>query len=158
MSRAINQDILLDTAKGEPILNSQETIINHPLAAQALVDRIVHPSLLRSNPNPRYNCHGLTFGSRRTAILEDSEVTHILQQDGYRVIPLSAVLPGDIAIYYAEDGTIDHSAVVVSKPDAITHIPFVYGKWGVIGPEVFHLATEGPDYAISDIRYYRIYI
>ena len=158
MPRAVGQDILLDTAIGTPVPNSQTFTIGLPLAAQALVRKVLSStSILRTLPNPRYNCHGLSLGARRTAILEDATVTYILSDDGYQPIQPRDVLPGDLAIYYAELGAIDHSAIVVSRPESPTWIPFVISKWGVIGPEVFHLATDPvPGYAVADIRYYRI--
>lgn len=153
---APNQAIRLDTSQGTPIPNDQATAIPHPLAAQRLVGRVAFPAVLRVSPHPRYNCHGLTFASRRAAVLADTDVTLIIQEDGYRSIQTPDVLPGDVAIYFAHNGGIDHSAIVVSKPDDLTRVPFVCSKWGVIGPEVVHLATDTtPRYDISDIRYYR---
>jgi hypothetical protein len=129
-----------------------------PLAARALVGRVVFPSTLRSQPHPRYNCHGLSLAARRTAILEDATVLYILNQDGYQLIQSREVLPGDLAVYYTDSGAIDHSAIVVTKPEPPAWIPFVISKWGVIGPEVLHIATDPtPGYALSDIRYYRIF-
>lgn len=156
MARASGQDILLDTAKGVPVPNTQATSITHPLASEALERSIAFPSQLRARAHPRYNCHGLTFASRRTAIHEDREVGRILQDDGYRPVDMRYALPGDIAIYFTDRGSIDHSALVVSKPEPPTWVPFVCSKWGVIGPEVYHLATQCPEYAIANIRYYRI--
>src|SRR5437773_11543121 len=46
----------------------------------------------RTGPSPIYNCHGLTFASRRTRI---PDVTEVLADDGYQELPLKDVLPGD---------------------------------------------------------------
>jgi len=157
MPRAPGQDVLLDTAIGNPVPNTQASTITMPLAAQGLVSKVISPSVIRAVPHPRYNCHGLSLGARRTAILDDATVSTILEDDGYKPIQSRDVLPGDLAIYYTEEGTIDHSAIVVSKPESPAWIPLVVSKWGVIGSEVLHPATDlTPGYAVADIRYYRI--
>ena len=147
---------MLDTARGQPILNVQVASISHPLAARALEAQAAAHAILRARTNPRFNCHGLTFAARRTAIHEDSEVLKILRSDGYVRVPLAEVLPGDVAVYYTSESTIDHSAVVVTSPAPPTNVPLVCSKWGVIGPEVIHSATECLEYAVADIRYYRV--
>jgi hypothetical protein len=159
VSKTFNQDILLDSATGKCIPNTQETKISHPLAANALKDSISFPSILRVNPNPKYNCHGLTFASKRTSILGDAEIFAILKEDDYREIQYENILPGDIAIYHSESGEIEHSAIIISIPTRDSLIPFVYSKWGVIGPEVIHLLNDNKytEYSISKIRYYRMH-
>lgn len=152
--RAPDQDILLDTSLGRAIPNAQARTIQHPLAAKALEESITFPSALRLATDPQYNCHGLTLAGRRAGVHEDAEVTRVLQEDGFAVIEREHVLPGDLAIYYSDTG-IDHSALVVTKPEAPGYIPFVVSKWGVFGPEVFHLATTTPGYSTSRIIYYR---
>lgn len=127
-----------------------------PLASRALEARVVFPSYLRAPAHPRYNCHGLTFASRRTAIHEDDDIHSILYEDGYKEVDITEVSPGDVAIYYTNEGTIDHSALVVSKPLPPLNMPVVCSKWGVIGPEVVHMLTNCPDYAVSNIHYFRI--
>ena len=154
MPKAPNQDILLDTSAGNAIWNTQAPAILMPAAAQALVDEIAYPSRLRSMPHPRYNCHGLTFGSRRAAI-DDAAITMILAEDGYQPVANRAdVLPGDVALYISDAG-IEHSAIVASVPEGPLFDPFVYSKWGVLGPEVYHLVSAC-EYAKNDIRYYRV--
>lgn len=156
MSRAPGQDILLDTSAGSPVPNEHNTIISQPLAAAAWESKVAAPSIMRSRTDPRFNCHGLTFGSRRTAIYDDADVIRIIREDGYKAITtLADVLPGDVALYFADDGSIDHSAVVVSMAGNLG-VPFVVSKWGPNGPEVYHLATSCFEYSINDIRYYRV--
>lgn len=48
-----------------------------------------------------YNCYGLVFASRRTAIVGEEDVEAILEDDGYRKLPWdpAAWMVGDIAIY-----------------------------------------------------------
>lgn len=103
----------------------------------------------------RYNCHGLTFASRRTGIWDAESVTKILKMDGYEKIQPSDVLPGDVLLYVSAEGDIEHSAVVVIKPTRESlNIPIVFSKWG-IGPEFIHPANNCP-YAFNNHEYYRI--
>jgi hypothetical protein len=153
---ALPGKIRMDTALGTAIENDQAPYITYPLASARLEASIVFPKFLRARTNPRYNCHGLTFGSRRTAILSDAEITTILQEDGYSpVVDRKDVLPGDVVVYFAADGTIEHSAVVASRPLAPFYVPEVFSKWGPGGPELLHAATDCP-YAVGDLRYYRV--
>jgi hypothetical protein len=153
--RGDGQAILLDTASATPVANEQSTQIQHPLATQALEAKAQRDAVLRASSHPRYNCHGLTFASRRTAILPDAEVSKILKEDGYQRIDVRDVLPGDVAVYHDAQGGIDHSGIVFTRPSDSLGIPMIVSKWGVIGPEVYHSATVVPEYAIADIRYYR---
>jgi hypothetical protein len=49
-----------------------------------------------------YNCHGLTFASRRTRIYD---VQQVLAEDAYEHIPLNEVEPGDVIVYFYGKGT-----------------------------------------------------
>jgi hypothetical protein len=155
VTQADGQSILMDTATGSAILNFQAPAITQPVQAQALEAKIVAPRVLRGPSHPRYNCHGLTFGARRSAILEDSQVSRILAEDGYQPVIAAEALPGDCVIYFDTDGAIDHSGVVVSSPPHPMNVPLVCSKWGY-GPEVIHAALDVGGYAIVDLRYYRV--
>lgn len=78
--------------------------------------RIRHRS---AGPCHTYNCHGLTFASRRTRIWDPAEVQKILNEDGYKRVEVYAdISAGDIAIYRApvvSGGSIDHSGIVVQR-------------------------------------------
>lgn len=102
-------------------------------------------------PSGIYNCHGLTFGSRRTAISDPSEILKIIEEDDYVEVRYREVLTGDIAIYF-KDGDVEHSGVVVGKTEA-GH-PRILSKWGKLH-EVVHLVEECP-YDASDVKYFRI--
>lgn len=108
----------------------------------------------RSGPLAAYNCHGFTFASRRTWIEEVAEVHKILDQDGYREIPLDEALPGDVIVYFAENGDAEHSGIVVAAPEGILKIPVICSKWGGYG-EVIHDANYGP-YNTGIWKFYRI--
>ena len=105
----------------------------------------------------RYNCHGLTFGSRRAEIDgENSTISMILNEDCFVALKTSEpVQPGDIAIYYDEDGDIQHSGIVAEIRVSTfgAPVPFVWSKWGK-GPEVVHSANSG-EYNSCSIVFYR---
>ena len=111
-------------------------------------------AVFREPPNPIYNCHGLIFASRRTGITNNNALQTILHDDGYQEITPADVLPGDIILYYYEDGDVEHSGVVISKPDSQLRIPWVLSKWGRF-KEVVHYANDCP-YDFSYFRYYRV--
>jgi len=102
-----------------------------------------------------YNCHGLTFGSRRTQIIDPAEVRKILIQDGYLKIERPDILAGDIVVYVGPDGDIEHSGLVmeVDKTMMIQN-PIVLSKWGV-AHEVVHNLTDCP-YTSSNVEFYRV--
>jgi hypothetical protein len=104
-------------------------------------------------PNPIYNCHGLTFASRRTGIYDIGALQTILGEDGYTEIDRANVLPGDIILYFGDDGDIEHSGVIISEPDKQLHVPKVFSKWGRY-KEAVHWAHICP-YNFK-VRYYRV--
>ena len=108
---------------------------------------------IRTSSDPEYNCHGLTFASRRTGIHDPAVLSLILEDDRYREVPLTDVLPGDVILYHNRLGDIEHSGVVASKPGAIG-IPYVFSKWGKF-MEVFHLANRCP-YTYELPKFYRV--
>lgn len=97
-----------------------------------------------------YNCHGLTFGARRTWIDDPSEIAKILDEDDYEEIEIEDVLIGDIAVYYS-DGDAEHSGHVVEITPAG---PRIVSKWAGCH-EVVHLIFESP-YDADNVKYYRI--
>lgn len=102
-----------------------------------------------------YNCHGMTFASRRTMITLPSEIRKILEEDEYLNINETEVLPGDVAIYMKENGEIEHSATVLTEPSKETLlIPRVVSKWGKY-KEVIHWVSDCP-YKWDKILYYRV--
>ena len=149
--------IRLDTALGNPIMNSHPRENRRPVAEAQLEAAVMasHTQALRGRSHPNYNCHGLTFASRRTGIpTQGAEIRKVLSQDGYIEVNRADVLPGDILLYWAEDGSLDHSALVVSRPQGEFAIPEVASKWGW-GPEVLHSATDC-DYDLADLKFYRL--
>jgi hypothetical protein len=114
-------------------------------------------AIWRTMPTGLYNCHGLTFASKRTRIYSNQEIRKIIKEDGYKEINLDDVFPGDIILYIVGFGQIDHSGIVLTI-DKIgnTKIPIILSKWGN-GSEVVHAYTNCP-YFKSDgkVEYYRL--
>ena len=100
-------------------------------------------------PTRKYNCHGLTFASRRTWIWKASEIAKVLADDEYKPIDVHNVLPGDIVVY-DQNGDAEHSGVVIKRGFP----PIVLSKWGP-AHEVVHRANYCP-YDSMRILYYRI--
>ena len=110
----------------------------------------------RSNPTPHYNCHGLTFASRRTGIFENEVLQQILRDDGYLEVARDSVLPGDVILYFDEYGGCEHSGIVISRPQADNlYVPWVCSKWGKYA-ELLHLANDCP-YSFANVKYYRVH-
>ena len=147
--------IVLQTRQGNAIPNSQSHEITPSETTQFRDCEKTHPyAKFRSPPNPIYNCHGLVFASKRTGIHRSDVFQTILDDDGYTEIEREDVLPGDVALYYNEDGDIEHSAIVTSEPDKNLKIPQVVSKWGRY-KEAVHAANDCP-YTFFNVRYYRV--
>ena len=147
--------IALQTRNRNNIPNSQSHEISAFEKAQAPYYERKFPHVkFRTPPNPIYNCHGLTFASKRTGISLTNALQTIIHDDGYTIVNRDEVLPGDIIIYYSEDGDIEHSGIVVSERDKQWKMPLVVSKWGKYS-EVVHLAYDCP-YTMANARYYRV--
>ena len=152
--------IALETRRKSSIKNTQSRDIT-PL--YKTVDRKYRlqyrnqPHQFRTpGPSAVYNCHGLTFASRRTTVWESSEIAKILDEDDYKEVKEKNILPGDLAVYYAlEDGDPQHSAIVL-KTEEVAGVRqiWVLSKWGHCS-EVNHWLWQCP-YEKCTIRFYRI--
>jgi hypothetical protein len=101
-------------------------------------------------PSFVYNCHGLTFAARRTAIFDPNVVKQILAQDDYIEVNYRDLIAGDIVVYY-KDGDVEHSGIVVE----VTQVgPRVLSKWGHLH-EVIHMIGEC-EYDASGAKYFRV--
>jgi hypothetical protein len=148
------QKLALQTRKGgtiENLMNPAELYAGVDLQVAALRATYPNASHRPVGPSARYNCHGLTFASRRTAIGDSGQVQRILNDDAYRKLDLGEnPSPGDIAVY-REGGDIIHSGVIVGSRDGI---PMVLGKWGDC-QEVIHAVSYCP-YNTAAVSYYRL--
>jgi hypothetical protein len=106
--------------------------------------------------DPMYNCHGLTFASRRTQISHTADVIHVLREDGYRLIKATDVLPGDVIVYWEDDGEISHTGIVVEVRDGMTRSFRIWSKWSAFGKEVVHWADQCPYAGCHRMGFYRL--
>jgi hypothetical protein len=132
--------IALATSKGRPIPNMRwEARAPEAMAEAAkLVLEGGSGRELRSLAS-EYNCVGMVFATRRTAIDPD-KVPMILEDDDFEEVDKPAyVVPGDIVVYERDD-SISHVAVVVENVSDLmsgTSKIRVLSQWGSDG-EYFH--------------------
>ena len=151
------QSICLNTSLGNEIPNDQSGEVTHGETLKDSHDihsHGVNPSFIRLTPSVRFNCHGMVFASRRTRIEQPQLIRQILQDDGYREVNYSDIIPGDVVLYIGEDSDIEHSGVVVKAPSNSLEVPLVCSKWGK-GSEVIHAFNRCP-YNHANVKYYRI--
>jgi hypothetical protein len=135
--------IRLQTSTGRDIPNVQGSEIsafekNWASDLQDTFPRVI----LRTSLSALYNCHGLTLASRRTRLTDPIWVTRVLEDDKYENVSLKDALPGDLVMYYGDDGDATHSGIVVSNEPPL-FVPRVLSKWGS-GPEVIHQLHDVP--------------
>ncbi len=150
----VRKSIALQTRAGTHIHNEQSFALSnydHHVNEQQI--RRHDPLEVRLQTSAVYNCHGLCFASRRTRVYEIDDILRLLEEDKYVGVEAENVLPGDVVLYVADDGDIEHSGVVVSPPEDLG-IPKVVSKWGA-GVEAIHWANRCP-YNPSQLRYYRV--
>ncbi|KKL65048.1 hypothetical protein LCGC14_2158890 [marine sediment metagenome] len=142
--------IPLTTRTGREIPNNQDPD-PPPSRARLYVEHYgkSHPfAKMRRWPTGQYNCHGMTFASRRTGIWERAPefVGLILKDDGYDQVLFEDVHEGDIVVYY-RGNEIEHTAVVigVKKDDTLIGgaAVTVISKWAC-GAEYVHDIRECP--------------
>lgn len=122
------------------------------LESQGYVAKFPSPCRHRpTKPTNRYNCHGMTFASRRSAIIHPEQVRKILNQDGYIRIDKAHVVPGDIIIYPTEEGDVEHSGLVLAA-EGLSIV--VVSKWGR-SHEVIHPFNVSP-YDARYVEFWRI--
>ena len=102
-----------------------------------------------------YNCFGMVFASRRTAIYDEDglQVARILSDDGYRKVAQEKdVLPGDLALYYGEPGRrLLHVAVIMQKEKL--GVLFALSKWNdTSGEDEHHVQNHCWDDKYDNVR------
>lgn len=107
----------------------------------------------RTEPSVGYNCHGMTFASRRTWIYRAASIRDILADDVYEEVQLTDVLPGDIVVYYSETADPNHSAIVVEWTQDLVQ-PIVCSKWAHAG-EFIHGLRDCPELYGPITRFFR---
>jgi len=144
--------IRLQTAAGRDIPNGQDSELSAYEQNWAADIPAKYPVKVLSHLTPTYNCHGLTFASRRTKITDSPAISWILDDDHYEPVARQAARPGDV-IVYRRDGEPTHSGIVLeNEPDLF--VPIIWSKWGN-GPEVRHNYLDVPSVYGSDHQFYR---
>jgi hypothetical protein len=87
-------------------------------------------------------------------VSEAQVVRTIVAEDGYKSIQRDEALPGDIVLYVSSDGDVEHSAIIISRPDGNFGVAHVVSKWGV-GPEYIHAVNDSP-YDCTNLEFYRV--
>jgi len=150
------KSIIVQTRKGSDIKNIQDYV---PLTFGKLLElkdlKSEFPFVTtRGKVNSLYNCHGLTFASKRTCISEVADLEMVLKEDDYREIDFNETLPGDIVLYFSENGDIEHSGILVDVNEGgDVRVPKIISKWGD-AYEVIHIFSDCP-YNFSKVKYYR---
>jgi hypothetical protein len=141
--------IVIQTRMGSSVGNANDGEATPFLRAQLreLDKRYPSPSAIpRTDIITSYNCHGLTFGSRRSRIDDDRDIQKILREDKYAPVDRSQVQPGDVILYVLPNGFIEHSGIIVMagytphhdhKPSNPEDHFLVLSKWGQ-GKEMLH--------------------
>jgi hypothetical protein len=153
---ALVSSIILHTRNRIAIDNCQPLIFTK-LEESGFADlKKRYPAVIpRNAPTPIYNCHGMTFASRRTAISEDADIRKIIDDDGYTKVHPDNIAPGDVVLYVDDNGGIEHSAIVVSSPkEESLGQPLVVSKWGKFSENIHYLAMC--PYSCQHIEYYRV--
>jgi hypothetical protein len=155
-----SRSVALQTRRGNDIANVQDLEV--PRHRREATESLIRQQLgldftqvtSRRESTATYNCHGMTFASRRTGIYEVAAVELIMTDDGYREIDAQQAMPGDVVLYFEPEG-LAHSGLVVAvdRLGAAT-VPIVLSKWGIAG-EYVHTVWRCPYPRASETRYYR---
>ena len=148
-------DIRLETSKGRGIDNIQGGDISElTLKWEREILKTFANVKARTKPSPIYNCHGLTFASRRTRIEKSSDLQIILKDDEYiEIHSFDKLMPGDVVIYYSESGDPNHSGLVVEIDDKL-NLPIICSKWGTAG-EFIHTLNDCPKHYGPQTKFFR---
>ncbi|HEY0982375.1 hypothetical protein [Schlesneria sp.] len=152
--------ISLETRKGNSIDNGQAHELTYLdwFAAGNLPSKYPNAKFV-NQPCPIYNCHGLTFASRRTQITPDKiQFTKILDEDDYARIDKQDARTGDIILYLESgDYSIEHSGIVIAVTQmemSTMNIPVIWSKWGK-SHEVVHNYYDCP-YDSTNVEFFRL--
>jgi hypothetical protein len=127
-----------------PIPNFRLKPLSPEMVRATVIAHSASHSIEVRSERPFYNCVGLPFSARRTAIDPDV-LPDLLQHDGFRQIPINELRTGDLILYTRSTG-YSHVAVVLDVHRElglnVRHID-VASKWGN-APEYFHKAGDVP--------------
>ena len=146
--------IRLETSKRTGIRNDQGTDIKWGALEYLKKIAAGRPNVkTRTGPSPLFNCHGLTFGSRRTKITETADLFRILRDDCWEEIKPEQTMGGDVVLYLDGEGDVNHSGIVVWREQDLG-VPWICSKWGFAG-EFLHMLGDVPDWYGPTHKFYR---
>ena len=103
-----------------------------------------HPSAKVRSLSSVYDCMGMVFASRRTAI-QPEHLDRILKDDKYTLLSdRSEIQRGDLIVYRDDKGAVSHVGIVANVAIGLEDKPIqvrVLSQWGADG-EYFHLADD----------------
>jgi hypothetical protein len=153
----LRQPIGLCTRLGNQIENEtdlEDVRWGDKVQAEDFKSQFRHETHRPVSPSRKYNCHGLSFASRRTNIWESKEILKILKEDDYEELKATEPpLPGDIVIYFLM-GDVWHSGIVV-EIEPLLKVPIILSKWGK-AHEVVHKVRNCPYNEAETVIFYRI--
>ena len=136
----MGDSIRLETREGNRISNEQHR--QRDSTAMAVAEELArhYGAETTRSLSSVYNCFGMVFASRRTAVSPD-DIGMILTDDKYtRLVSVEEVMVGDLVLYTRDD-EYSHVAVVV-RPQfgqgGMGNRPLVMSQWGADG-EYLHL-------------------
>ena len=128
----------IDNVREEPLPPAQ-------MEAMIRRHRQSHPNVVLRSAASTYNCAGMAFGSRRTAI-DVALAPRILGEDDYRQIGWEEAELGDLVLYFDGADRVSHVGMIASLPaqsDGELSPIRVLSQWGYAG-EYVHAAVDVP--------------
>src|SRR5258708_27968253 len=94
----------------------------------------------------------MTFACKRTGIDQLEEIGKILSEDNYKPIDSNALFPGDIVLYFEDNGEISHSGLVIATSRDFIAETRIFSKWGD-SCEIIHTLYNCP--YPSNVKFFR---
>jgi hypothetical protein len=144
------KEIILQTRAGNCVANNQAC---DPDARNLYIYNLLRGNHLawvnRKLACGVYNCFGLVWASRRTAIYEERSVSQIIMEDGYRELRIEEQpQPGDVVVYLHLSGEIRntlHAAVILKlEQRGPGKVPLLLSKWNDSCGEDIHEIRDVP--------------
>jgi hypothetical protein len=127
------------------------------LRAARTLFRGIYPNVECRSLTGMYNCVGMVFATRRTAVSPD-HLPQILRDDGYRTIAEANVFVGDIVIY-KRAGNPQHVGIIYEfrdispAHDGSLREMFVLSQWGQDG-EYLHRLRDVPTIYGTELEFW----
>ena len=144
------EGIILQTRAGHDVANSQSCEPDAMIRARYDLLRRKHFAWVSRKPACGvYNCFGLVWASRRTAIYEEESISQIIEEDGYRQLRTDEQpQPGDVVLYLHLSGEIRdtlHAAIILKlEQRGLGRVPLVLSKWNDVFGEDIHEIRDVP--------------